>query len=381
MYFLWILFVSVPLLAIIALMTSDHGRALKKFIQFVITGLDSGFSLTQILFLNKIGKASNLDDRTSLFWSVPVLDRCIAEIVRRSKDSGTDTQHSTQEILGQLYDYRTRIELEKVQKKRGLESSRDISVNQKLRILLRGTGVFSSRVMRNGPRGLVVDLPTNPSIAGTSIDWPGRDVSVYFWRHDDAGYVFDTTVLHDPGLQGKAVLTLSHSYNLIRSQKRRSIRVKCSISGQMYLLKPEQSFDTMLEPEPGMKCLVEDLSEDGAMVLIGGKAAKGIRVKLQFMVHQVLIVMAGTVKGVEYKSETNQSRMHFESIELNPRMRNAILTFVYNVLPEEQKEELDAIRLSEEDGLVETESGEDTEHTLDELGDIQDVPDFLSDKE
>jgi c-di-GMP-binding flagellar brake protein YcgR len=177
-----------------------------------------------------------------------------------------------------------------------------------------------------------------------------KSLSVYFWRHDDAGYVFDTVVVSDPMASGRALINVSHSSALLRSQKRRSIRVKCSIYAQMYLVKQGDPLLGVLEPEPGMKCLLEDISEDGAMVIIGGKAAKGMRIKLQFTLNEVLIIMVGTVRAVEYNNDANQSRIHFESEELNPRMKNAILAFVYNVLPEEQKEELDAIRLTEEDG-------------------------------
>ena len=93
-----------------------------------------------------------------------------------------------------------------------------------------------------------------------------------FGARGDAGYVFDTVFISDPAYVGKAVLHLAHSNNLVRSQKRKSIRVKCSIYAQMYLIKPGETIDNLLEPEPGMKCLLEDLSEDGAMVLIGGKS-------------------------------------------------------------------------------------------------------------
>ena len=182
--------------------------------------------------------------------------------------------------------------------------------------------------------------------------------------------MFDTVTLPDPVASGKAVLYIAHSHSLIRSQKRKSVRARCSIYAQMYLVKPGDTLDNALEPEPGMKCLIEDLSEDGAMVIIGGKAVKDMQIKLQFMVHDVLIVMAGVIRAVDFNKETNQSRIHFESGMLNARMRNAVLTFVYNVLPEAEKEELDAIRLTEEDGLEEA-------HGSDEKnGSLEDVPDL-----
>jgi len=164
----------------------------------------------------------------------------------------------------------------------------------------------------------------------------------------------------------------------------------------MYLVKPEETLESALEPEPGMKCRIEDLSEDGAMVLIGGKAVKNMKIKLQFMVHDVLIVMAGSIRAVEFNESLNQSRIHFECEELNPRMKNAVLTFVYNVLPEEEKQELDAIRLTEEDGLADAEHPDlseadasrdnkiptdpDEVYDVDSMQELPDLPDFASRK-
>jgi c-di-GMP-binding flagellar brake protein YcgR len=381
-YFI-IFLIIIPLLALVAFLMTEKGHGLKELVQLYATGLDSGFSPFQIHFLSRIGRVAELEDITSLFWSVSSLDKCIAEIVTRSKQTGTENTEKTQQILSRLYTYRTKIELEQAKKKHGLDSTRDIVVNQRIRILLKGTGVFSSKIVRNGPKNLVIDFPTGSSIPGSSIDWSNRQISVYFWRHDDAGYVFDSTVLQDPTHGGKALLSIAHSWSLVRSQKRKSIRVKCSMYAQMYLVKPGDPIDTALEPEPGMKCLLEDLSEDGAMIVIGGKAVKNMRIKLQFLIHDVLIVMTGSIRAVEYNQETNQSRIHFESDDLSPRMKNAILTFVYNVLPAEDKEELEAIRLTEEDGLAEAQSPEienakeGTEHNeIDSVELLPELPDF-----
>jgi c-di-GMP-binding flagellar brake protein YcgR len=375
MFYLFLLI--IPLLALIAFFMTERGKNAKAFIRFFTTGLDSGFKAPQIIFLGRIGKATGLEDLSKLFWSVNALDNCTAEIVRRSKYTGDGNDPKTQVLLSNLYAYRTKIALDESHKKRGLESTHDIVVGQRIRILLRGVGVFSSRITRNTAKNLIVEFPSGSTVAATSIDWNGKAVSIYFWRHDDAGYVFDTTIVPDQASAGKAVLHLAHSRELVRSQKRKSIRAKCSIYAQMYLYKPGEKTDSAIEPEPGMKCLLEDLSEDGAMIIIGGKAAKNMKIKLQFMVTDVLIIMSGITRAVEYNKDTNQSRIHFECDELNPRMKNAVLTFVYNVLPEEEKERLDAIRLTEQDGN--TDAATDSKTDIGSIGDDKpDLPDFAN---
>jgi PilZ domain. len=377
-----VLFVAI--LAFAALLSTERGKPVREYIKFFSAGLDSGFKFRQIILLGRIGRSAKLEDLTTLFWSVPALDRCTAEIVRRSKLTGTETDSRTQQLLSLLYAYRTNLALDQARKKHGLESTREIDSGQQVRVLLRGAGIFASKVVRNGPKCITLDFPYNPSIPATAIEWTGKAISVYLWRHEDAGYVFDSVVIPDPAGGGRALLHVAHSDSLVRSQKRKSIRVKCSIYAQMYLLKPEEPLDNSLEPEAGMKCLIEDLSEDGAMVIIGGKALREMHIKLQFMIQETLIVMAGTVRAVEYNQSTRQSRIHFESGDLNPRMRNAVLAFVYNVLPPEEKEVLDAIRLTEEDGMAESGlSGIDEKLPAGESpvpgpdgDDLPDLPDF-----
>ncbi len=385
MYILYIIVFLTVALALVALLLTEKGSAIAGFVRFMTTGFDSGFSLRQILFLWKIGSLSGLEDNTRLFWSLPDLDKCISEILRKSRQVGIENDHATQELLSRLYTYRTKVEIEHSQKKRGLESTRDLDEGQRVRILLRGIGVFSSKVLTNTSKHLTLDFPVGTTVSGSTVDWENKAVSVYFWRHNDAGYVFDTVVINNTIKSGKPLIMLAHSAALLRSQKRKSIRVKCQIYAQLYLLKPGEEIDDAIEPEPGMKCLLEDISEDGAMIIIGGKASKGMAIKLQFLIHDVLIVMVGTVRAVEYNPESNQSRIHFEARELNPRMKNAVLTFVYNVLPPEEQQELEAIRLTEEDGIEDAENGDDSSareyevhvDTADsESRDLPEMPDF-----
>lgn len=388
MYYALLSLVFVLFLSVIAFLMTERGKDIREFIHFFATGMDSGFKIGQILFLGKIGRSAGLENLTSLFWSLPALDRCTAEIVQKSRLTGTDTDLKTQVLLSRLYAYRTKIELEQSRKKKGLETTKDIQTGQRIRILVQGVGVFSSKVLKNTARALVLDYPSNPKIAATAISWIHKTVSIYFWRQEDAGYTFDTVILPNPEPSNKAILHVAHSAMLERSQKRKSVRVKCSIYAQMFLIKPGEELNDFLEAEAGMKCLIEDLSEDGAMIIIGGKAKKGLQIKLQFVIHDIVIVMPGTIRAMEFNEETNQSRIHLESIELNQRMRNAILTFVYNVLPEAEKEKFDAIMLSEEDGkkdsaIVENTSihnNTDQENNNDLISnfqeDLPELPDF-----
>ena len=81
--------------------------------------------------------------------------------------------------------------------------------------------------------------------------------------------------------------------------------------------------------------------------------------------------MYGIVRAVEYNATTNQSRLHFECVTLPPKMKTDILNFVYNVIPQEEKDAYDAIAQAEEDAKTEDSEIEDIEHENQELSNVE----------
>ena len=148
---------------------------------------------------------------------------------------------------------------------------------------------------------------------------------------------------------GKPSLYLRHTEKLLRTQKRQSVRTQCKIYASLFIIKDRVIDYNEVETKPGYRCLIEDISESGAMVRIGGKGVPNIQMKLQFNIEGKLIIMFGIVRTVEYNKTINQSRLHFECVHIEPSMKNEILSFVYNILPENEKEIFDAISLTTED--------------------------------
>ena len=137
---------------------------------------------------------------------------------------------------------------------------------------------------------------------------------------------------------GKAVLYLKHTEKLLRTQKRRAVRTKCNIYASLFIIKDKVIDYNRVETQAGYRCLIEDISESGAMVRIGGKGVPNIQLKMQFTIEGKLIIMFGIVRTVEYNSSIDQSRLHFECVHIEPQMKNQILSFVYNIMsPEERK--------------------------------------------
>ena len=321
-------------------------------IQFFSTGQDKGFKFSEILLLWKLAKEAEIEEPLSLFVSVPTLNMAISKIVMDSKSDGTETLESTQNFIAKLYEYRTKIDLEHENKK-GLESTKYLEKGQRLRIILKGNGVFVSEILSVGHEIIIrVPLQNNVAVIPAN-DWVTHEVSVYLWRKGDAGYVFDTRVTNAGTFQGQSVIYLAHTNQLERAQKRKSIRAACQIYAQLYFLTEEIPDYDAVEISDGYKCLLEDISEDGAMIRIGGKGKQNIKIKLQFDIDDRLIIMFGIVRAVEYNQQENQSRLHFECLHIEKEMKNKILEFIYRDLSEETKDELTALAEVEQEGIDE----------------------------
>jgi c-di-GMP-binding flagellar brake protein YcgR len=226
------------------------------------------------------------------------------------------------------------LEFEQPRFKYGIRSSRQMSSSQRLRVLVHGLGVFASTVIDSHARFIVISYPVGNRLPKDWV-WKGKKVSIYFWRRDDAGYVFDSYVIDDLHIRNVPVLQVSHSEALLRTQKRKSVRVQAKIPAYLYLLKRIEGAYEKTEGTPGLRALVQDLSEDGAAVAIGGKAVPGLQVKLQFGLDERSVVMSGTVRSVDFDTEANRSVLHVEAVKPSPRMRNAIRSFVYNIRRDE----------------------------------------------
>ena len=336
-------------------------------IQFYVVGFDEGFSFSEIAMLRSLARRADVDEPMSLYVSLPTLNDAITRLIadmERTTDVGVRTR--TQALLSKLYDYRTKVQLAH-ENKRGVESTRYLSNGQRLRIVLDGSGVFTSEIVNNG-RELLVRTPTKDgAITRSGDEWVGKTVTVYLCRKGDAHYVFDTRVTAANVFCGVPVIHLAQTGNLLRTQKRRSVRCQCEIPARLYFLPDDGNVDyNAVEAEAGYRCLLEDISEDGALVRVGGKGKNGARIRLQFSLNDMLVLMFGVVRAVEYSQSQNQSRLHFECVHIAPDMRNLVLSFVYKVLPQRERDAHEALAGAEAD--AEVQAGDDAEADTDDFG-------------
>ena len=335
MFLIVLLSVLVLILLVAVLASALRGAKRYSWAEYYVRAREAGMSLSEARQLRDAAVLAGLSDPTNVLWSPRDMDKAIAVLGNALKREGRDRSREGVLLMDKVYALRKGIEFEQPRFKYGIRSSRQIGAGQRLRVLVHGVGVFGSTVIDNHARFIVVSYPIGSRLPKGWV-WKGKKVSIYFWRREDAGYVFDSYVIDDLRIRSIPVLQVSHSEALLRTQKRKSVRARSKISAYLYLLKRIEGAYEKPESVPGLRALVQDLSEDGAAVAIGGKARPGLQVKLQFGLDERSVVMSGTVRSVDFDADANRSVLHVEAVTPSPRMRNAIRSFVYNIREEEE---------------------------------------------
>jgi len=334
-----ILFLVVIVLGVIYLAVS---RSKKEeggtWMQFFSKGKEAGFSLKEIEMLRQLTIQCGLEPPHSVFESQTQLDKCIHSLVRSVRMSGENGSQGTRDFLSKLYDYRQKIEVNKNRVQNKIAHSRQISEGQALRVLVVGTGVFDSQVVKNASQYMTISRPVNDK-KPSSMVWAGLKIAVYFWREDDAGYVFDSEVLDEVYSLGISSLKITHGESLFRTQKRKSIRVKTNKAAFLYLV-PSDEPSHKLEAAPGLKCFLEDLSDTGCAVTVGGKAGEGLRVKVQFALNNTPVCITGTIRSTNYREDADRTVLRIEAEPLPMEVKNHILSEVFGMLPDDDEDEL-----------------------------------------
>lgn len=335
---MWIIGAALVVLFIaVFLILRRLGGGNFPWLKFYVRGRESGFVFREINLLRKIAVENRLKNPLSLFWSIKTLDRSIRGIIIKWRSRQKEHDPGNEKFLSKLYDFRKSVEFNLPKYKLGLKTSRKISPQQKIKISLESGHTFQSSVVENLRKYLAVAYPQGGRTP-PGFSWRGQKVNIYFWRPDDAGYVFQTKVLDDFIDRKYPILHLAHSDSLIRSQRRRSVRIETNLPARLYPLKTIDNANELIEKGGGLRCRLMDISEDGAACLIGGKAKVGLPVKIQFALSKAPLVMNGTVKGLTFNQKKNQSILHIQALPPSSPIKNRILAYVYNIFNEREDE-------------------------------------------
>ena len=330
MILLFILLLVV--IALIVLLRRAGGGAF-PWIHFYAKGKEAGFSFNEVNILRKVAVEGRLKNPTSLFWSIKQLDRSIRGSIIRFKSEEVLDELNNMIFLSKLFDFRKTVELKLPKYTIGLKTTRKITKMQYLKISIPGFGVYMSQVVEIQRRYIAITYPEGPKLP-QGYEFKGEKLNIYFWRKDDAGYVFESRVIEDHMDHKVPILYISHSDSIIRSQKRGSVRADLNGPAELFPLKVIAQASDDLEERRGIRCRLQDISEDGAALLIGGRGKVGMNVKIQFKLSDTQLVMCGVVKGVSFQQNKNTSIIHIQSVPLSHRAKNRILAYVYDLFGE-----------------------------------------------
>ena len=327
---IFLLFLSIVGVAII-LRRAGGGKF--PWIQFYAKGKEAGFNFRELNLLRKIAVENKLDNPTSLFWSTRQLDRSIKEVIVKLRSEGKEQSGPGVEVLSKLFDFRKKVEFDLPRYKLGIKSTGGLPTRQRLTFSFQESGPYHTTVVENLRKYMAVSYPEGPALP-PDFSWKNHKIDVSFRRTTDAAYMFQTTVLEDFREKDHPILHIAHSDTLKRIQKRRSVRVEVNEQAQVYPVANLDEASKQPENKPGLRSRLLDLSEDGAAVLVGGKAKVGLPVKLQFTLSDTAVVMIGIVKGMSVKQQKNQSVLHIEASPVSTDIKNRILSYVYNLFGE-----------------------------------------------
>ncbi len=325
------LFFTILLIAAALVLLKIFASDNFPWIQFYTRGRESGFAFPEINLLRKVAVENSIQNPVSLFWSVKQLDRCLRSMILKFR--GNAAHGINQELISKLFDFRKKVEFDQPKYKIGITTSRKISVRQVIKITLPGVGNYTSNVVENLKKYFAISYPVGPTLP-MGVSWSGQKINIYFWRPDDAGYVFETKILNDFTDSKVPIMHVAHSDSLVRSQKRGSVRADVNKNAYLYSIKSGESANENIEKSPGIRCMILDISEDGAAILIGGKARAGLTVKIQTKLSGEDIAMCGVVRGVNFNQNKNQSVLHLKALPLSFNMKNKVLGFVYGLFPD-----------------------------------------------
>jgi len=300
---------------------------------FLNKSKEAGFTIKEAEALRRLAVHSGIEDAVSIFLSAEDLDSCIRLLVQEIESSNRDDAQESQALLFKMYEHRQKIEIKESMGKKAISNTLQMRNGQVLKVFVDGAGVFKSQLVKNASGYMTISRPVKK--ANVSVrSWPGTQISVYFWMEDDAGYVFDTEVKDEVYSLGLLSLKIAHSFAISRTQKRKSVRAKVNIPAFLYLVGEDESHHT-IETSPGLKCILEDISDAGYAVTVGGKAGEGLRVKIQFELNGGAVCMSGTVRSVVYREDVDRSVLHIEADPLSMEVRNQILGKVFGTMDED----------------------------------------------
>lgn len=350
---MWIVIVFLVILAVVTvLLIVGTG---KKWREFYVRGADAGFSIGEIKMLKSAAEQAALENPVSIFFSIDQLDHSISVLTKYVEDNGIEYTPEESALLRKLYDYRKTIEFNKPRYKSGIKHTIELKPGQLVKLALGKSGLFNSEILEVDENFITISYPRGNTLP-QGVSWRGQNLRVYFEKNNDASYYFESYVKDDYFDRSFKLLHIAHSGNILRSQRRKSIRSKAEFPVTIFPLQDVSQVDNVIMSEGGFRGEMQDISEDGASLIIGGKGKEGLLLKLQFQLSDSILVICGIIRYFEYNPDLDRSVLHLQFMKPDEETRNKILSFVYDV---HRNRKISSVEEEEEPEILEEEALED----------------------
>ena len=326
---LFLLFLSLSALAGVAF----YNLVLKKnkmfSTEFEQLAQSTGFDKAESDTLKNLMRESKIPKPYLIFSDASVLEKFVnLNLQRLDKEKLTDEEKNKQILY--LFELKRRITNHYYYMWGGLKSTREIDPNQLLSLNVTGIGNCYSIVILNDHKKLLCSIPEIKD--ASTMEWKDRDVSVYLWRSNDAGYQFKTRI-EAAVLKGKLKgLILAHTDELKRALKREHPRRRARFGAKFFQFKitSDAKGKPIVQLGKTHVGIVTDVSTGGASIATEDPLAKGSSLKLEFLIDDEPIVVYGKILDAHKKKNFFILRAQFQRI--NDKAKGMIYRYVYNYI-------------------------------------------------
>lgn len=299
------------------------------WLQFYIRGKEAGFRLGEINNLQRLVMTNKLRDPLSVYWSQKAALSCVKYMDSQYTEEGTLESTHQARFMRKLYDLLNRVTRSSQEKKRGIQSTREIDAEMPLDVSYHKKQ-HKSKVIEVQSRYIAI---AHPRMLGSKEQVKfvsGEPVVVQFWKRGDSGYNFlsrISDVYDDTG-----IIHIQHTRKVNRAQARSLTRKDINKTGSLFLLTDVQNaLDDEEKGEEGLRCQILDISEGGMSVLIGGKVSDQFGFKVKVRVGPLIVVMVTRLVHSDYHQGKDVSLIRLKGINRSLVMRNRISAVVYGV--------------------------------------------------
>lgn len=336
-----IIFAVIFIVIVFLLWRLRGGKNRFPWYEFYSRGRKENFSFKEISFIKRIAVQNKLQKPQSIFWSTRQLDRCLKPAIRKIAADEKMTPENKQAMMNKLLDLRTKAEFNLPKYKKRIRDTNSLLPRQKLIIRESTYGTFISWTVEITRKKLVVTQPSGQKEWDT-LNWVSKKISVYFWRQEDAGYLFETKVLDQITQEEYPLLYLAHSSNLQRMQNRKNIRVQTRLRAKFnpVVYSLVEGDNRAFISKRGHAGQIIDISANGCCMLAGRMLKKNDRLKIDFnLTGSKRIIVLGVILNISKTPDERVRKYHIIFVKISPTSKNNILLYVYNIFGEREEDD------------------------------------------